>query len=179
MSWIDLVLVLIVATLTSLGAERRLAGFLVGLGGAILLRPLLLLADRNVVVGVLAALVAGLCLSLVGRRLYRQNRGGNALLTGLGGLGGLLLGVCLVITLVTSFPIQRNPANPSELFYPPRDLAPPIAKAVRDSRLVEVGRDILLYPLLVRQGDIGPVEQRVVQGLHRLFVVGQPWTVEF
>ena len=178
MSWIDLILVLIVASLTSLAAERRLAGFFVGLGGALLLRPLLLLAHANVVVGVLAALVVGLGLSLLGRRLYRQNRGGNALLTALGGLGGLLLGVSLVIALVTSLPIQRNPANPTELFYPPRGLPGPVAKAVSDSRLIKVGRDILLYPLLVRQGDIGPAEQRVFQGLHSLFIIGEPWNAE-
>lgn len=178
MSWIDLVLVLIVASLTSLAAERRLAGFFVGLGGALLLRPLLLLAHANVVVGVLVALLVGLGLSVIGRRLYRQNRGGNALLTVLGGLGGLLLGVSLVIALVTSLPIQRNPANPTELFYPPRNLPGPVAKAVSDSRLVKMGRDILLYPLLVRQGDIGPAEQRVFRGLHNLFIVGEPWKSE-
>ncbi len=175
MSWLDLLLVVIVAALTSLAAERRLAGFFVGLGGVMLLRPMLLLANVNLVLGIVAALAAGLGLSLLGRRLYRQQRGGSVVLTGLGALGGSLLSITLVLALVTSLPIQRNPANEAELFYPPRDLSGPLASAVRDSKLVGVGRDILLYPLLVRQNEIAPAQQRVIQGLHRLLIVGEPW----
>ncbi len=175
MSWLDLVLVLIVATLTALGAERRLAGLLVGVGGVLLLHPLLLVAHANPFLGLIAALLAGLGLSLVGRRLFRMNRGGAFATRALGGLGGLALGLALVLSLVTSLPIQRNPANPREIFYPPRDLPAPVGSAVRDSHLVLLGRDILLYPLLNRQGDVHAGQERVLRGLHRLFVVGEPW----
>ena len=45
MTWIDASLVLTVAAVTGLAAERRLMGLLVGLGGLAALRPLLVLAD--------------------------------------------------------------------------------------------------------------------------------------
>ncbi|HKI56412.1 MAG TPA: hypothetical protein VKB31_04610 [Trueperaceae bacterium] len=175
MSWLDLVLALVVATVTALGVHRRLSGFFVGLGGALLLHPLLVVAQSNPFLALVAAWAAGLGLSMLGRRLFQLNRGAGALMRGLGGVGGLALGVALVLSLVTSLPIQRNPANPNELFYPPRNLPAPIASAVTDSRLVLLGRDILLYPLLARQGDVTSGQERVLQGLHRLFVVGEPW----
>lgn len=175
MSWLDLVLVLVVASITALAAERRLAGLFVGVGGVILLRPLLLLGHASPILAVVAALLVGLGLGLAGRRVLRQNRGGDVAVRALGGLGGLVLGVAIVLALVTSLPIQRNPANPNELFYPPRDLPAPVQQAVLRSRLVLVGRDILLYPLLTRQGQVEGAEARIVRGLHRLLVVGEPW----
>lgn len=178
MSWLDLALVAVVATLTALGAERRLAGFLVGIGGVLLLRPLLLLGHANAFLALVAALLVGLGLSLLGRRLFRQQRGGQPLLRTLGGIGGLALGVALVLSLVTSLPIQRNDAT-NELYYPPRDLPAPLESAVRRSQMVLLGRDILLYPLLVRQGDVPTRGERVMRGLHRLFVVGEPWNETF
>ncbi len=175
MSWVDLLLVIVVATVTVLGAQRRLAGLLVGLGGLLLLRPLIVAGHASPLVALVLALLAGLVLSLVGRRLFRQNRGGDVWKRALGGLGGFVLGSAIVVALVVSFPIQRNPANPNELFYPPRNLPAPLQEAVLRSRLVMVGRDILLYPLLARQGDVAGAEGRVVRGLHRWFVVGEPW----
>ncbi len=175
MSWLDLILVAVVATLTALGAERRLAGFFVGVGGVLLLRPLLLLGHASPFLALVAALLAGLGLSLVGRRLFRQQRGGQPLMRALGGVGGFALGVALVLSLATSLPIQRNEAT-NELYYPPRDLPVPVSAAVRRSQMVLLGRDILLYPLLEMQGDVPAGEQRVLRGLHRLFVVGEPWS---
>ncbi len=175
MSWLDLVLVTVVAAVTALGAHRRLAGLFVGVGGVLLLRPLLVLAQANPFLALLAALLAGLGLSLLGRRLFQQNRGALVLTRTLGGLGGLALGLALMLSLVTSLPIQRNPANPSELFYPPRNLPAPIASAVLDSRLVVLGRDILFYPLLSKQGEAQVGPERLMNGLHRLLVVGEPW----
>lgn len=176
MSWLDLVLAAVVATVTVLGAHRRLAGFFVGLGGVLLLRPLLLLAHANPFLALLAALLAGLGLSLVGRKLFQLNRGAGALMRTLGGFGGLALGLALVLSLVTSLPIQPNPANPKELFYPPRNLPAPVSSAVTESRLVLLGRDILFYPLLEKQGDVKVGPAGVMRGLHRLFVVGTPWS---
>ncbi|MEJ2292049.1 MAG: hypothetical protein P8Y13_11505 [Deinococcales bacterium] len=175
MSWLDLVLVVVVASVTALGAHRRLSGFFVGVGGVLLLHPLLMLAHANPFLALVAALLAGLGLSMLGRRLFQQNRGAVVLTRSLGGLGGLALGVALMLSLVTSLPIQRNPSNPSELFYPPRNLPTPVSSAVLDSRLVLLGRDILLYPLLAKQGSVDASRDRVLQGLHRLFVVGEPW----
>lgn len=175
MSWLDLVLVAVVAAVTALGAHRRLSGFFVGLGGVLLLRPLLVLAHANPFLALVAALLAGLGLSMLGRRLVQQNRGAAGWMRALGGFGGLALGLALLLSLVTSLPIQRNPANPSELFYPPRNLPSPVSSAVLDSRLVLLGRDILFYPLLDKQGSVDAGQQRLMRGLHRLFVVGEPW----
>jgi len=175
MSWLDLVLVAVVAAVTALGAHRRLSGFFVGLGGVLLLHPLLVLAHANPFLALVAALLAGLGLSMLGRRLFRQNRGAVMLMRALGGIGGLALGLALMLSLVTSLPIQRNPANPSELFYPPRNLPTSVSGAVLDSRLVLLGRDILFYPLLNKQGGADAGQQRLMGGLHRLFVVGEPW----
>lgn len=47
MTILDVALVLTVATLVALAAQRRLVGLMVGAGGALALRPLLMLGDMN------------------------------------------------------------------------------------------------------------------------------------
>ena len=90
----------------------------------------------------------------------------------MGALGGLALGLVLVLALVTSLPIQRNPLD--QIVYPPRDLPEPFNQAVVSSRMVLLGRDILLYPLLDAQGDLAASEG-ILRGLHSYLVVGEPW----
>ncbi len=78
--------------------------------------------------------------------------------------------------MVTSFPIERNFEN--HIYYPPQNLPSPLAQPVASSRLVSVGRDILLFPLLDSQGgftDRGSGERKVLQGLHAFFIIGEPW----
>ena len=90
----------------------------------------------------------------------------------LGGLGGFLLGLTLVLALVTALPIGRDLNN--RIVYPPRTL-PIGGAAVANSSLGELGRDILLYPLLERQGLIPPARSGTLARLHGFFVVGRPW----
>ncbi|MEX2534730.1 MAG: hypothetical protein WD273_03940 [Trueperaceae bacterium] len=173
MTWIDLLLTLLFAVFIALGAERRLSGLLLGAGGVLLLRPLLSLGQLSPVLAVAAALLAGLLLALVSRRLARQRRLPPAPYALLGGVGGGLLGAALVLSAAVSLPIERNDAN--QVIYPPQQLPGMLAPAVQGSRLFREGRDILLYPLLDRQGDISARRRPVIRLLHSYLVVGEPW----
>lgn len=178
MSWIDPVLAVLVGTLAAFGAARRLAGFAVGVGAVLLLRPILGVAEANVWAGLVAALFGGAILASLGRSLFVNQRSGAVWQKALGAAGGTVLGVALVLALVTSLPIQRSPFDPNQLFYPPRDLPGPMQTATARSWTVAQGRDVLLFPLLDAQGAI-PDERRAIVGtLHRWFVVGEPWRVE-
>ncbi|MEX2541295.1 MAG: hypothetical protein WD314_05780 [Trueperaceae bacterium] len=173
MTWIDLLLALLFAVFIALGAERRLGGLLLGVGGALLLRPLLLLGQASPLLAVAVALVAGLALALGARRLGRQRRFAPVVLTLLGGFGGGLLGAALVLSASVSLPLERNSAN--QLVYPPHGVPALVAPAVRGSRVFREGRDILLYPLLAAQGDIDPSRRPVLEALHSYLVIGEPW----
>lgn len=171
MTWLDIILLSWIAVFTALGAQRKMTGLLVGVGGLVLLRLLLVVFARSVSVGLLFALGAGLLLGFSGRALIQRRRGPSLPSVVLGGVGGFVLGVMFVIVTVTSLPIERNLNN--QLVYPPRTLPFDMRGGVIDSRLVGVGRDILLYPLLVRDGVIEP--SGLKSGLHAFFVVGEPW----
>jgi hypothetical protein len=175
MNVLDLALVLAVATATALGATRRLVGLAVGVGGVLLLRPLLLLADRSPELAVAVAVLAGLALALLGRQLLQASSGQGALGALLGGAGGALLGVMLALTLVTSLPIGRSPLNPNELVYPPDTLPVVVRPSAQRSVLVGVGREVLFAPLLADLGTLPPLREAVVVALHRWIVVGEPW----
>ena len=173
MTWLDLLLVLLFAVFVALGAERRLSGLLLGVGGVLLLRPLLLLGEVSPVLSVAVALIAGLLISLIARRLGRRRRLQSGRYAFLGGLGGALLGAVLVLSTSVSMPIERNAQN--QIIYPPQQLEGAVGEAVAGSRLLREGRDILLYPLLERQGDLSPQRRQVVRLLHSYLVVGEPW----
>lgn len=175
MNALDVTLVLVVAVVTALAAERRLAGLLVGVGGVLLLRPLLGLAALQPWLGLVAALVAGLALALGGRQLLPVRPGRATLARLAGGVGGGLLGLAIVATLVTSLPVQRNPVEPSLLYYPPRDLPAAVQRVVTESVLVSWGRSVLLFPLLDAQGGIAEEERPLLAALHAWIVVGEPW----
>ena len=175
MTVVDVALALTVATLAALGSQRRLVGLVVGLGGVSALRPLLLLADMNPWLGLVGALLAGLALALVGRLLL-PSAGGSSLLTRVaGGVGGAALGVAVVITLVTSLPIQRDPLNPNQLRYPPQDLPTVVRPALERSMLVQLGREVLFAPLLANQDPLSPERSAVTAALHSWVVIGEPW----
>lgn len=180
MSWIDLALVLALGSLTALASERRLAGFFVGIGAILLLRPLLLLAAINPFLALVVALAAGLGLSLLGRRLGTEGRRRGLLYRILGGVGGMALGVGLILSLATAFPLQFNATG--QIVYPPRyqgEVEPkmpsaygPLSEAVNGSLLIGTGKSILLYPLLEDQITSG---NGILRGLHSYLVVGEPW----
>ena len=171
MTWLDIVLLTWVAALTAVGAQRKMTGLLVGVGGVALLRLLLVVFTRNAGVGLLFALSAGLLLGFAGRALIQRRRGSALPSLVLGGVGGFLLGALFALVTVTSLPIERNLNN--QLVYPPRSVPFNMRGAVTNSQLVSLGRDILLYPLLVRDGVIEP--SGVKSGLHSFFIVGEPW----
>jgi hypothetical protein len=175
MSILDVVLVLVIATLCALGAQRRLTGLLIGVGGALALRPLLILADLNPWLALVGALLVGLGLALLGRQVLQVSTAPGALTSVAGGFGGAVLGVALVLALVTSLPIQRSPFNPNELVYPP-DTLPSFARpAIHGSTFVSVGRDVLFAPLLTGSSALPQGRAVVVDALHRWIVVGEPW----
>jgi membrane protease YdiL (CAAX protease family) len=173
MTWFDLLLTLIVALLTAIGAQRKMIGALVGIGSLILFRILLvMLVQIGPVVALLFALAAGVLLGFAGRSLVQRRRGSPLPFTILGGVGGFLLGVLLVLSLVTSLPLEVTVNN--TINYPGTGLPPVLETAVRQSYLVrETGRGILLYPLMVDAGILAP--NSVLQGLHHFFVVRLPW----
>ncbi len=175
MTVIDVALALTVATLAALGSQRRVGGLLVGLGGALALRPLLLLAEMNPWLGLVGALLVGLALALVGRLLL-PGAGGSGLIARLaGGVGGAALGVAVMITLVTSMPVQRDTLNPNQLRYPPPDLPAAVRPAVERSMLVQLGREVLFAPLLASQDPRSPQRSAVTAALHSWVVTSEPW----
>jgi hypothetical protein len=175
MTVVDVALALTVATLAALGAQRRVGGLLVGLGGALALRPLLLLAALNPWLGLAGALLVGLALALVGR-LVLPTTGGTSFASRLaGGLGGAALGLAVVLTLVTSLPIQRDPLNPNQLRYPPQGLPSAVRPAIERSVLVQLGREVLFAPLLIAQEPRSPQRASLISSLHDWVIVGEPW----
>ena len=174
-TWLDFVLVAIPAALAVLGAERRLIGLTLGVAALVLLRPLVVVGTMSPILALLLALVVGVVVALLVRTFVPWRRNGAVVQQVLGGIGGFAMGTLLVLTLVTALPIQRNPINEREIFYPPRNLPEPIGQAVAASRLVEAGRDILLFPLLDGRMAFSDTERAVYGGLHGYLVVGTPW----
>jgi hypothetical protein len=178
MTWVDAALLLIVAATTAVAGERRLAGLVVGVGGALALRPLLVLAQLQPWLGLVGALLVGLVLALLGRHLLPTGPRNAWWPRLVGGVGGAALGIAIVVTLVTALPIQRNPVEPGLIYYPPRDLPPALQRAVSDATLVRFGRSVLLFPLLDAQGVVPAGERQALSLLHAWTVVGEPWRVQ-
>lgn len=176
MTWIDATFVLTVASTTALASERRLSGLLVGAGGVLAFRPLLGLAQSNPFLALALALVTGLVLALLGRHMLQWGLRLPPLAGRLaGGFGGLVLGVAIVIALVTSLPIGRQPLS-GGIYYPPTDLPAAVQPAVSGSAAVAVGCSVLLQPLLQAHGDAAPCQRSALLTLlHDWFVVGEPW----
>lgn len=175
MSWLDFVLVAIPPALAALGADRRLMGLALGIAALALLRPLVVLGTLSPLLALVVALVAGVAVSVIVRAIVPRRRTGLLVQRIAGGIGGFAMGAVLVLALVTALPIQRNPINEREIFYPPRNLPEPLGQAVTSSRLVEMGRDILLFPLLDGRVGYTATERTVYGGLHSYLVVGAPW----
>lgn len=175
-TWLDALLVLMVAVLTALGASRRLVGFTVGVGGVALLRPLLVVGSRDLWVAVVAALLGGVILAVIGQRIVPTSRRQGWGTKLLGGVGGALLGVTLLLALVTSLPLQLTKISEDQysVVYPPERLAVDF----KGSPLVDIGRSIVLHPLLPAPT---PAETRATElwraygALHAWLVVGEPW----
>ena len=172
MTWLDILLMIAFAALLGLGVKRRLAGALVGLGGVLLFRPLLVVFNGNLYLALGLALVAGLLLGLISRAVVLRQRGADILFSVLGGLGGGLLGILLLLVFVTSLPLERNVND--QIVYPAQSLPGAVRSAVNASPLVNLGRDILLYPLLEAGGQV-TANSGLYRALHSFLVVGNPW----
>ena len=175
MTVLDVALVLTAALVAALAIQRRMGGLMVGLGGAIVLRPLLLLGDMNPWLGLFGALLVGLGLALAGRLLLPGAGGTGIWPRVAGGVGGAALGVAIVLTLVTSLPIGRDALNPNQLRYPANDLPATIRPVIERSLLVQVGREVLFAPLLAAQDPRSPQRTAVMNTLHGWIVTGEPW----
>ena len=103
-TWVDAVLVLIVAFTTAFGARRRLVGLVVGVGAVLLLKPLLVVGSRSPVLALAAALVGAVLLAVLSQRLSAPGMRQNWPSMVAGGAGGLLLGLAVVVALVTAPP---------------------------------------------------------------------------
>lgn len=174
MNPIDLILGLVLAVFVAVGAARGAAGLALGASVALLLRPLLLLSQHSAPAALACAFVLGSALVLLARWLtVRIGNGQGVFARFLGGFGGALAGGVLLLTMSVSLPIGRTEAG--QLYYPPGEVSIPLASAVQDSRLFRQGRDILLYPLLDRQGQIPEARRQLFGVLHDYLVVGEPW----
>lgn len=171
MTWFDILLLIIFATLIALGVKRKLAGFLIGLGGLLLFRPLLVVFEGNPLIALILALLAGLIFGLISRRLIFKRRGLDLPLSILGGIGGGLLGLLTVLSLITAFEVEPNVNNVYEISA--RSIPAAAQSAVLQSRMVRIGRDILLYPLLEQQ--LPTAERSIYRALHNFMVVRNPW----
>jgi hypothetical protein len=173
MNWIDLLLVLTVASVAALAAKRQLAGAVVALGGLLLAKPLMVLMHAQLALGLALALLTALALGVAGRVLARAVFVKPWLGRLLGGSAGLALGVVLALATVTSFPVGRDIHG--RVVYPAPNLPVLLRSAVPQSRTVQLGRDILLYPLLEAASHVPPGQRVLLRGLHEYLIVGRPW----
>lgn len=173
MSWIDLLLLVIIASSTALAAQRRLSGLIVALGALLVLKPLLLIGQANALLALLIALPIGIALGVAGRYVSQRMQLNNLTEMALGGIGGFCLGVTLTLALVTSFPLARDLNN--RIVYPAPGMPLMVQRAVQESRFFITGRDILLYPLLEAEGRIQPEQRFVLRSFHSFLVIGRPW----
>ena len=173
MNWFDIFLVIAIATMTALGIKRKLVGALVALAAFPLMRVFMMIG--NPWIGILMAILAGVLVGFLGRNLLIHKRGFDIPLMVLGGMGGLLTGLLFVGLMITSLPINYDKVNNTYIYPPKFNINPILKQAFQESRFVDVGRDILLYPLLDQAGQIPAGQGGTYKALHNVLVVGQPW----
>lgn len=172
-TWIDAVLVLIVAVATAFGAQRRLVGLVVGVGAVLLLKPLLVVGSRSPVLALIAAVLGGVLLAVLSQRMSSPGLRQRWPSMVAGGAGGLVLGLALVVALVTALPIERSSSDPRAIYYPPVNAPLGLSSTLQASPLVTFGRNIVLYPLL--EEPESQFRQDAYQVLRNWFVEGDPW----
>ena len=155
MSRFGLLPMLLVAGSFALGGERRLAGFCVGVGGVLLLRPLPILSLGSPFVALCLASVAGLGLSMLGRPLLPPTRSDAATLPP-------FLGV-LPSALVSSSPWLRR-----YLASGTRSIRAPIRSGSDLSARRNRRHRRLAWPCRIRSwmSHVGPGQRGILQGFH-------------
>lgn len=175
MSWFDFLLMAFVASLIALGVKRQMSGLLVGIGAVLGFRVLLTIsANSNSAVAIAFALIAGLILGLFGLKL-NNIKVSDLLKSILGGFGGVLLGVLMLLAIITSLPLEKNINN--LIVYPGQQLPRAVRPAVQESYFVDIGRNILLYPI-IEKSNFNAGSANVYKLLHQFMIVGKPWEKE-
>lgn len=169
--WLDALFFLTIAVITALAAQRNVSGLVVGVGALVVYRPLLLLSNRNIGASLIAGVVVAIGLGFAGRFLARALKLKTLPGSILGAVGGVLLGLVVVLSFSVSLPIQRDING---IVYPPSNVARPLAQAFVQSRVIQLGRTVLLYPLF-DPAQFASTERPVLEGMHNFFVVGEPW----
>ncbi len=178
-NWFDVAMALLLATSIALFAQKRLTGFLIGVGALLILRPLLILGVKDPLLAIAFGLLAGAALGFIAQVLSPRLRWSNRNETILGGLGGLSFGLCFILAIVLSLPINVNPFS-NQITYPdfkdfPDNFPVAISEYIKDSRIVNIGRDTLLYKAYPDPLQITSADPDLLQALNRWLVVGTPW----
>lgn len=172
-TWVDAVLVVIVAVATAYGAQRRLVGLVVGVGAVLLLKPLLVVGTRSPVLAIVAAVLGGVLLAVLSQRLSSPGMRQRWPSMVAGGAGGLLLGLALLVAFVTALPIERSVSDQRAIYYPPVNAPFGMSSTLQASPLVAMGRSIVLYPLL--EQPEGELQRSAYPALRNWFMEGDPW----
>lgn len=175
MSWLDIFFAVTLAGCIGLSAHKRLSGLFIGIGGALLLRPLLSLAGINDFIALLAALLVGAILAVAARSIAPKLSFNATVFKALGAAGGLVFGVALILALAVSFPLDKQPQGNYHFFHQsgPRFLA----DAATQSQIVKLGRYALFYEFYDDAQNAIPqdVNWSMVGLINRFFVVQLPW----
>jgi hypothetical protein len=136
MTWVDVLLMVLLASSTVLGMRRGVSMLVVALSSIVVWLVLNILGLFFPPLGFLIALAAGYGIGLLARALVTGPLEplSDAPLPALvaGGFGGFLMGLCLVAALALSLPISPNPAT-GGFDYPSSRLPLWLAQGVRDS----------------------------------------------
>lgn len=174
-SLLDILFSLILAGCIGLSAHKRLSGLFIGVGGALMLRPILGLAGVNDFIALLAALLVGAILAVLARSLAPKLSFNATIFKALGALGGLVFGVALILALAVSFPLDKQPQGNYHFFHQsgPRFLA----NEAQKSQIMKMGRYALFYKLYDGTDNAIPedVNWAMVGFINRFFVVHLPW----
>ncbi len=174
MTWFDFLLMAFLASLIVLGIKRQLGGLLVGVGAVLIFRIFVAMSTTEIkAVAIAFALIAGLFLGLFGLRLNKAVNAPEILKNILGGIGGALVGVLMLLSIVTSLPLGKNINQ--QYVYPSLNLKPVVRSALQESYFVDIGRNILLYPLLENNKQLTGSSAQIYKVLHKFIVIGKPW----
>ncbi|MEM6431570.1 MAG: hypothetical protein AAF708_20195 [Deinococcota bacterium] len=171
--WLDALFLLVMIAVTALASQRNLTGLVVGLGSLIVYKPLMLLAGRNLGASLIAGLVLAAGLGFGGRIVARFVK--LRPLTGslLGAVGGIVMSLLLVLSFSISLPLRRDINN--NVVYPPDTWPQTLETTMARSRVIQLGRNVLLYPLF-RPDEFSSAERPILNLMHRYLVTGEPWT---
>jgi hypothetical protein len=123
----DLVMVTLLAGVVVIGARRGVAGLVAGLGALLVWAIINIVAGVEPLLGLLLAAAAGFGLAMLAKYLNMIpafQTSSELVSSGLGALGGLILGLGLVAALSLGFPTRPNPSAGRGSFAYPSDSLP-------------------------------------------------------